>query len=206
MNVLQNHFKCLIVTAILFVSQFAFAEDPYKIIDPAQPTQVAEGKIEVVEVFWYGCPHCYDFEPYLSNWLENIPDNVEFRRMPGIFSDQWIPLARAYYAAEELGIVDTVHKPLFEAIHEEKRHLNDQKSLAVFFSEHGIDKDKFNTAYESDAVNDKVKKAFVAGRRYQVRGVPSLVIEGKYLTGASIAGSFENMLKVTDSLVDKESQ
>ncbi len=183
-----------------------FATDEYKLIDPAQPTQAEEGMIEVVEVFWYGCPHCYDFDPLISDWLENKPDNVTFRRMPGIFRDDWIPLGRAYYAAEELDVVDTIHKPLFDAIHKDKRNLNDQQSLAKFFAEMGIDKDAFNTAYESDAVNDKIKKAFVAGRRYQVRGVPSLVVKGKYLVGISFAGSFENMLKITDQLVDKESR
>ena len=189
---------------LIFFSTLVLAEDQFKIIDPAQPTQTEEGKIEVVEIFWYGCPHCYDFEPYLSDWLENKPDNIEFRRMPGIFSDSWIPLGRAYYAAEQLGVIDTIHKPLFEAIHKEKRNINDQSSLADFFAEHGVDKDQFNEAYNSEAVNDMVKKAFVAGRRYQVRGVPSLVIQGKYLTGSSMAGSYENMLKVTEDLVAKE--
>ncbi len=199
--------RTIFIFSLMAFALFANAEDQYKMIDPAQPTQVADGKVEVVEIFWYGCPHCYEFEPYLEDWLENKkPENVEFRRMPGIFSDEWIPLGRAYYAAEELGVVEKTHQALFNAIHKEKRHLNDQKSLAKFYAEHGVDEDKFNDAYESDAVNDKVKKAFVAGRRYQVRGVPSIVIEGKYLTGSSIAGSFENMLKVTDQLVDKESK
>lgn len=196
----------IVAASLVCFSLIAFAADPYKVIDPAQPTQAVDGKVEVVEIFWYGCPHCYEFEPYLSDWLENKPDNIEFRRMPGIFSDQWIPLARAFYAAEELDVVETVHKPLFEAIHTEKRNLNSQKEIAEFVAELGIDEDAFNEAYESEAVSDKVKKAFVAGRRYQVRGVPSLVIHGKYLTSSSLSGGFENMLKVTDQLVDKESQ
>lgn len=182
----------------------ALAADSYKVIDPAQATEVSEGKIEVVEVFWYGCPHCYDFEPHIKPWLSNKADDVEFRRVPGIFNEAWIPHARAYFAAMELGVLDMVHSAIFDAIHKEKRNLNNQSALTKFFVEQGIDEKAFTQAYESDAVNDKVKKAFVAGRRYQVRGVPSLIVNGKYLISTSSAGSFENMLKITDQLVDKE--
>lgn len=184
--------------------QLAHAADPWKVLDKAQPTDVAEGKIEVVEIFWYGCPHCYDFEPHLEVWLKNKPEDVEFRRMPGIFRDNWVPHARAYYTAEELGVLDAVHKPIFEAIHKNRKRLDSQSELRKIFSANGVDEDTFDRIYDSDAVTDKVKKSLLMGRRYQIRGVPSIVVNGKYLTGASIAGSFENMLKATDQLVDME--
>ena len=183
----------------------AAAKDPYTTLKEPQPTQVTDGKIEVVEVFWYGCPHCYDFEPYVKNWLKKLPDNVEFRRVPGIFRESWIPHARAYFTAIELGVLDRVHGPLFEAMHKEKQPLNTQSALRKFFQQHGVDGGEFDTIYESDAVNDKVKESFKAGRKYQIRGVPALVVNGKYLVGTDTAGGQENMLKVVDQLVDKES-
>lgn len=189
----------------LSFTQHAAAKDPYTTLKEPQPTQAADGKVEVVEVFWYGCPHCYDFEPYVKNWLKKKPDNVEFRRVPGIFRESWIPHARAYFTAIELGVLDQVHSALFDAMHKEKKPMNNQSALRDFFEEHGVDGDKFDEVYESDAVNNKVKESFKAGRKYQIRGVPALVVNGKYLVGTDTAGGQENMLKVVDQLVDKES-
>ncbi|MCG8324184.1 MAG: thiol:disulfide interchange protein DsbA/DsbL [Thiotrichales bacterium] len=195
--------KLLSPLVLLFFSVTACAE-PWKVLDEAQPTDVAEGKIEVVEVFWYGCPHCYDFEPFLEDWLKNKPDDVEFKRMPGIFRENWVPHARAYYTALELGVLDSVHRPMFNAIHKHRKKLDSQSQLRKLFAENGIDEDAFDKVYESESVTSKVRKAMLMGRRYQIRGVPSVIVNGKYLTGASIAGNFENMLKAIDQLVDKE--
>ncbi len=197
-------FSSSIATLFLMIVFQAAHAEPWKVLDEAQPTDVAEGKIEVVEIFWYGCPHCYDFEPHLEEWLKNKPDDVEFRRMPGIFRDNWVPHARAYYTALELGVLDAVHGPMFDAIHKMGKRLSGQSELRKLFAENGVNEDAFDKVYESTAVTDKIKKALLMGRRYQIRGVPSIVVNGKYLTGASIAGSFENMLKATDTLVDKE--
>jgi len=196
--------KKSLVSFLLFITFQPVYAEPWVVLDSAQTTDVAEGKIEVVEVFWYGCPHCYDFEPFLEDWLKNKADDVEFKRMPGIFRENWIPHARAYYTALELGVLDAVHRPLFEAIHRHRQQLNSQSQLRKLFAENGVDEDAFDKVYESETVTDKVKKALLMGRRYQIRGVPSIVVNGKYLTGASIAGSFENMLKATDELVARE--
>lgn len=197
--------KKLFFTFLLLFGAPALATDTYVTLETPQPTDVAPGKIEVLEVFWYGCPHCYDFEPYLEEWIKNKPEQVEFKRMPGIFRESWIPHARAYYTALELGVLDSVHQPMFDAIHKKGQRLGSQAELRKLFSDNGVDESAFDRAYESDAVNDKIKKALLMGRRYQIRGVPSIIINGKYLTGPSIAGSFENMLKATNALVDKES-
>ena len=194
--------------SLLFTLAFvnsASAKEPYKTLKEPQPTQVAEGKVEVVEVFWYGCPHCYDFEPYIKNWMKKMPENVEFRRVPGIFRESWIPHARAYFTALELGVLEQIHGPLFDAMHKEKKPMNNQSALRSFFVEHGVDGKQFDEVYESDSVNDKVKESFKAGRKYQIRGVPSIVVNGKYLVGTDTAGGQENMLKVVNELVDKES-
>ncbi len=189
---------------ILLISNQAYADgDGYISISPAQPTQ-SGNKIEVVEVFWYACPHCFDFEPHISKWLASKPDDVEFRRMPGIFRKNWIPHAKAYFTAEKLGALDSIHAPLFDAIHKHKKKIHDDDSIKKFFVKHGVDKSEFTKAYESDEVQTKVKQAFVMGQRYKLTGVPAVIVNGKYMVSGSTAGSFENVLKVIDQLVDKE--
>ena len=108
---MKNSARILVSVLALMLSTYVIAAEPYKNIVPAQPTQVPEGKIEVVEIFWYGCPHCYDFEPHINSWVANLPEDVEFRRMPGIFSKSWVAHARAYYAAEKLGVRADSYSP-----------------------------------------------------------------------------------------------
>jgi len=198
----------LTLCTLLAVNTAVFAQDPpaqpYKDIKPIQPTQVAEGKIEVVEVFWYGCPHCYDFEPQLSKWVEKLPADVEFRRMPAVYNNSLVPHARAYYTAEKMGIVEQIHRPLFDAMHKEKKQINNEKALQEFFVDHGADEAEFKRIYNSMEIDTMVKQALVMGVRYRIEGVPAVVINGKYLTSGKHAGSYENLLKVMDQLVDKE--
>lgn len=180
-------------------------EGKYVPIKPAQPTQTGD-KIEVVEVFWYGCPHCYSFEPYLEEWLKDKPEDVAFIRIPGVLNQGWIPHAKAYYAAEKLGIVDKIHRPLFDAIHREKRQLHTEEQLAEFFAEHGVPADQFKNVFNSKEVDTKIRQAYFLARDYKLTGVPSLVINGKYLTSGTHAGNFEGMLDVTDKLIEQERQ
>lgn len=181
----------------------ATAADGYNVISPAQLTQTGD-KIEVLEVFWYACPHCYDFEPHIKEWLQNKPDGVEFRRMPGIFRKNWIPHAKAFYTAEKLGVLDKIHGPLFDAIHKQRKKIHDDDDIEKFFVQHGVDRDEFVKVYESDEIDTKVKQAFVMGQRYKITGVPAIIVNGKYMVSGSTAGSFENVLKITNTLVDKE--
>lgn len=183
----------------------AFKEgEHYERITPEVATH-SDGKIEVVEVFWYGCHHCFSFEPYINNWAKSKPDNVEFRRVPGVFARNWIPHARAFYTAEVLGVLDTIHTPLFEAIHEEGRRISDEDSLARFFAEHGVADADFREAYNSFSVDTKTRQALTASKEYGISGVPSVVVNGRYRTSARLAGTYENLLKVVDALVDMES-
>lgn len=198
-----TRYLSLCILLLLGSHTVAAEGDGYTTITPAQPTQTGD-KIEVLEIFWYACPHCYDFEPYISEWLESKPDDVEFRHMPGIFRKNWIPHAKAFFTAEKLGILDSIHGPLFDAIHKEKKKIHDDASIKKFFVKHGVDKGEFTKIYESDEVNTKVKQAFVMGQRYKLTGVPALIVNGKYMVSGSTAGSLENVLKVIDALVDKE--
>jgi len=175
----------------------------YKELPTAQPTSTGE-KIEIVEIFWYGCPHCYLFEPVIEKWLEEKAEYIEFVRMPGILGKNWLPHARAFYAAEKLGVLDIIHKPLFDAIHKDKRKIIDEKSLRVFFSEHGVSGDKFDQAYNSSEVEEKVRAAFTAGQGYALTGVPAIIINGKYGTSASVAGDFNKIIDVINTLAAKE--
>ncbi len=191
------------LSLLLVLGNQAYAADGYNTISPAQPTQTGD-KIEVLEVFWYACPHCYDFEPYIREWLPKLADDVTFRRMPGIFNKNWIPHAKAFYTAEKLGILDKIHGPLFDAIHKEKKKIHDDSAMKKFFVAQGVDKNEFLKIYGSEEIDIKAKQAYVMGQRYKLTGVPAIIVNGKYMVSGSTAGSFENVLKITDSLVDKE--
>lgn len=180
----------------------AQADDAYERVMPPQPTQT-RNKIEVAEIFWYGCPHCYAFEPYVEKWLKTKPDDVNFVRIPGVLGQNWVADARAFYAAEKLGVLDKIHRPLFDAIHKDHKMLFTEDSLRDFFESQGVDGDAFTKAYNSNEVDVRVKEALDMERRYQITGVPTVIVDGRWRTSASQAGSFEGLIKVIDKLVDK---
>ena len=201
----------LFITTILLVvftglhADSRFSEQSYELLDPAVPTKTT-GKIEVVEIFWYGCPHCYSLEPYLEKWLETKPDDVVFTRIPGVLGKSWIPHARAYFTAEQLGVVNKIHRPLFDAIHVQGEHIVDEKRLKEFFTDQGINGDDFSRIYESEAITDKLKESFLAGKEYKITGVPTIIINGKYKTSASLAGGNRELVAVINQLLEKERQ
>jgi len=179
----------------------------YLLIKPPVPTSNSQ-KVEVVEVFWYGCPHCYHFEPELEAWKKKLPANVEFIRLPGIFPNRpvWELHARAFYTAELLGVLEKTHKPLFDAIHKDKKKLFDEDSLANFYAQFGVDKKLFKETMQSFGMEMKVNRAKELTHRYGIDGVPTLIINGKYRTYASLTNGPAGMLKVTDFLIEKESK
>jgi thiol:disulfide interchange protein DsbA len=181
------------------------AAGKYERIQPPQPTS-SPGKVEVIEVFWYGCPHCFDFEPLLSKWVSQKPQYVDFQRLPAIFRKGWEPHARAYYTAELLGVVEKIHQPLFEAMHMHSKKVATQKELMEFFAQHGVSKERFLETYDSFAVDSRVQRGKVMQQRYGITGVPAMVVNGKYRTSGSEAGSLENVLRVVDYLIAQERQ
>lgn len=144
-------------------------------VPPATPD-----KPEVVELFWYGCPHCYELEPTVRGWLKHKPANVVFTRIAVAFGAHWEPGARAYYAAEALGVLDKVHQPLFDAIHVQKRKLNTEDELAAFFAEQGVDQEAFRKAYQSFQTETQLRRGNQLAQRYGVRGVPAVIVNGQY--------------------------
>ncbi len=198
-------FLFLSLSALLPGPGFAAGpEGGYEVIEPAQPTTTGD-QVEVLEIFWYGCPHCFRFHPHVENWKSAKPEHAAFRLMPAIFRANWEPHARAYFIAEILDIVEQVHGPLFDAIHVENRKLNDQKSLAAFFTRFGVSEEQFIKTWDSYAVSSMLRRARVMTRRYKIRGVPTIIVNGRYRVSGSSAGSFENMIKVVNKLVAKES-
>ncbi|OGT81198.1 MAG: hypothetical protein A3J35_04450 [Gammaproteobacteria bacterium RIFCSPLOWO2_02_FULL_52_10] len=204
----QTYRLVLSILLMLTGSVMVFAqttEDLYTTIRPAQPTKTATNKVEVVEIFYYGCIHCYHFEPQLALWLQNKPANVEFRRMPAIFGKVQIPLAKAYYTAEKLGILDKIHHTLFEAINKNKREIFEDDAIKAFFVEQGVNGDEFSCVYNSMEISTKVRQAEVMARNYRVPHTPALIVNGKYLTSPSMAGGFDKLEMTLNSLVVKES-
>ncbi|MCP5154769.1 MAG: thiol:disulfide interchange protein DsbA/DsbL [Ectothiorhodospiraceae bacterium] len=178
----------------------------YQVVQPPQPTEVDAGKVEVVDVFWYGCPHCFRFLPEMERYEASKPDYVVLRRMPAVFRDSWRAHARAYYTAELLGVVAKIHRPLFEAIHEKRQALDTRESLMEFFAGHGVSKEDFAKTFDSFAVESLVRKSEVMQARYGVQGTPSVIVNGKYRVVGNLAGSYENMARITAALAEREHQ
>jgi thiol:disulfide interchange protein DsbA len=175
----------------------------YLLLSSPQPTSTGD-KIEVVELFWYGCPHCYELEPDIQAWLKRKPDYVELVRMPAIVGPRWELLAQAYYTAEMLGVIDTVHPELFKAIHEKHMKIDDVEALQAFFVSQGVSAEDFKNTYNSFAVAVKMNNARQMTRRYKISGVPTIIVNGKYSTGAKLAGGNQAIFEVVDYLVEKE--
>ncbi len=179
----------------------------YQTINPPVPTTVNDNQIEVVEMFWYGCPHCYHFEPTLLKWLAHKPKHVVFMRVPAIFNNPlWEIHAKAFYTAEVLGVLDKTHEDFFDAIHQQGRRLATEPEIEDFFVKHGVSAADFKNAFNSFAVYSKVRRAMELTRRYGIDGVPSLIVDGKYRTSGSLAGGHEGMIKVLNFLIAKEAK
>ncbi len=161
-----------------------------------------DGKIEVVEFFWYGCPHCNVFEPTLDAWAKRLPADVAFRRVPVAFRDE--PFGahqRIYYALETMGQVEAMHRKVFFAIHNERARLDKPAEISAFMAKNGLDGAKFLDVYNSFSVQTKARQAKQLSDAYKIDGVPALGVQGRYYTSGTLAGSPERSLAVTDFLV-----
>jgi len=167
-----------------------------------QPPIASGDDIEVLEFFWYGCPHCRDFEPTVTRWVEGLPDNVKFSQIPVMFGGAADLHAQVYYALQGMGELERLHEKFFSAMHDDKRKLRSRDEVDGFLQENGVDMAKFREAMNSFAVAAKVNRARALMRRYGVRGVPALVIDGRYRSGSGF-NSFEEMTEVVDYVVDK---
>ncbi|MCO6056172.1 thiol:disulfide interchange protein DsbA/DsbL [Pseudomonas sp. MOB-449] len=174
-------------------------------VELGSPVPVAvPGKIEVVELFWYGCPHCYQFEPTLNPWAEKLPEDVNFVRIPAMFGGLWNVHGQLFITLESMKVEHQVHKAVFDAIHKEGKKLATPEEMAEFLAGQGVDKDAFLKAYNSFAVKGQMEKAKKLAMAYQITGVPTLVVNGKYRFDISSSGGPEQTLKVAEHLIEKE--
>jgi thiol:disulfide interchange protein DsbA len=181
----------------------AFKEgtDYLKLSRPA-PVDAPAGKVEVVEFFWYSCPHCAKFEPTFDAWAKKVPAHVAVRRVPVAFRDDNVPQQRLFYALEAMGRLDDLHARVFVAIHGQKQRLNTQEEIATWVAAQGVDKAKFLEYYNAFGVGGKVQRARQLTEAYQIDGVPAMGVAGRYFTSGSIAQSMERVLAVVEHLVE----
>jgi protein dithiol oxidoreductase (disulfide-forming) len=193
----------LLALTLVVSSAATYAAPPaegneYRKIDPPQHTE-SPGKIEVLEFFSYGCPHCNEFYPMVSAWAAKLPKDVVFKRVAaGLGRTAWTNLAKTYYALVSTGDMTRVDAQLFHAIHEEHAPLFDEKAISAWVAQHGVDATKFNTAFESFGVNTKANQADDMVENYKVDGVPTLTVDGKYIV---LGNSFEQMLHNADAVI-----
>ena len=173
----------------------------YQVVDPRAPVEAPAGKIEVVEFFWYNCPHCNAFEPALQAWTKNLPKDVSFRRAPIAFQESFVPQQRLFYTLEAMGLLDKLHGKVFAAIHGEKQNLTKADAIADWVAKQGVDKAKFTEQYNSFSVATKATRGAQLQNAYRVEGVPSLGVAGRYYVDGTLAGSMDRALKVAESLI-----
>ena len=173
----------------------------YLTLDKRLATEAPQGKVEVIEFFWYSCPHCNAFEPRLEGWIKKLPPDVVMRRAPVAFRDSFVPQQRLFYTLEAMGKVEEVHRKVFHAIHVERQALDKQESITAWVEKQGLDKAKFSELYNSFSVQTKARRAAQLQNDFKVQGVPSLGIAGRFYTDGSMAGTMERALQVTDYLI-----
>jgi len=176
----------------------------YRALDKRLPVEAPAGKIEVVEFFWYSCPHCNAFEPKLNAWLKKAPADVAFRRVPVAFRDDFVPQQRLYYALEAMGKVDALHTKVFNEIHVNRQPTNREDQIVAFVGKNGVDKAKFQELYNSFNVSTKARRAKQLQDAYMVDGVPALGVAGRYYVDGDLAGNMDRALQVVDYLVGQE--
>lgn len=174
----------------------------YTILTNPQPTQDSN-TIEVLEFFWYGCPHCNSLHPHLKTWLIHLPGDVSFRYVPAILRANWVSAAKIFYTIEAIGITDTLHDKIYEAIHRNKIDLNNESVLFDWIEKQGIERKRFEDTYHSFAVQNQVARSTQMTRQYQLTGVPALVINGKYLTSGKMGGTPQDTIKTLELLIEK---
>ncbi|EED35896.1 dsba oxidoreductase [Luminiphilus syltensis NOR5-1B] len=204
-------FKAFSVAAMLTLISFSFgvsaAEwkegEHYDVLKPGFRAGASD-TIVVTEFFSYGCPHCFTFEPMLTAWSKTLPEGVELQPSPVIFNASMQLHAKAFYAAEVLGVVDTVHPALFKAIHVQRQRLASKDEIRGIFVANGVDGEEFDNVIDSFGVSSQVRQSDARVRASQISGTPSIVVNGKYRVSARKAGSQANMLKLADHLIAME--
>ncbi len=185
---------------------FAQAKQPqegieYTRLDRRAPVEAPAGKVEVIEFFWYACPHCNAFEPRLEPWIRKQPADVVVRRVPVAFRDDFVPLQRLYYTLEALGKVDELHGKVFHTIHVDRQPLDREDLILAWAGKQGLDAAKVKEMYNSFSVSAKARRATQLQNEYKVEGVPAMGIAGRFYTDGTLAGGMDRTLQVTEYLI-----
>lgn len=173
----------------------------FNVLDRPAPVEAPAGKVELLEFFWYNCPHCHAFEPVLAEWAKKLPKDVVFKRVPVAFRDDFVPQQRLFYALEALNLVDSLHARVFAAIHVEKKNLSQAPAIVDWVVKQGIDEAKFIEQFNSSSTTTKATRALQLQTAYQVEGVPALGVAGRYYTDGALAQSMGRVLQVAEHLI-----
>jgi thiol:disulfide interchange protein DsbA len=186
------------------MAQQAYVEGvDYKAISAEVKTSHPD-KVVVTEFFWYGCPHCFRFEPYIEHWLKTIPAGVVFEQVPSVLNPSWSNHAKTFYALKLMGVQEQIHKKVFDAIHVERKRLDSIDQLAEFIADQGLDEKLFRDSYASFPVDAQIRKNSKIEKRYGHNGVPAIIVNGKYFASGGMAGSNDRLIKIIDYLVARE--
>jgi thiol:disulfide interchange protein DsbA len=194
----------IVIAAASFAPLAAFAQTrgEYATLKPEQPVET-QGKIEVIEFFWYGCIHCYNLQPPIEAWHKRLPPDVQFRRVPAVFNDRWALDAANYYALEALGLVERLHRPLFDAIHNDRLRTDSAESFNPWLLGKGVDLKKFDDARRSFGVQSKVRRAAQLTLAYRIEGTPAMAVHGRYTVSPDPRRGQDAMLATVDQLIDQ---
>jgi protein dithiol oxidoreductase (disulfide-forming) len=199
---------CLLATAALGLPAAAWAQakkpedgTEYLTLGQRVSVEAPQGKVEVIEFFWYSCPHCNAFEPRLEAWIKKQPADVVVKRVPVAFRDDFVPQQRLFYALEAMGKLDELHPKVFQAIHGGRQLLNKEDGILDWVGQQGVDKAKFKEQYNSFSVSSKARRATQLQDAFKVQGVPAIGIAGRYYTDGTLAGNMDRALQVTDYLI-----
>ena len=197
----MRRLRAIVLAALVSLPLAAGAQQiQYGELNPPQPTE-SKGKIEVIEFFWYGCPHCYSLEPYIETWLKKLPPDVEFRRVPAVFNTRWAHDATIFYTLEALGVLDKLHRPLFDAIHKSSLRTDNEAALSEWLQKNGVEPKKFVDAMKSFGVQSKLRRATQQTVAYKIDGTPAMAVAGRYTVSAEQGRTQQGMLQVVDGLV-----
>src|SRR5438132_6503346 len=174
----------------------------YTELKPPLPVEAQGKNVEVVEFFWYGCPHCYNLEPLIEAWTKKLPPDVQFRRIPAVFNERWAHDAAIFYTFEAMGVLDKLHRPFFDAIHREGLRTDNKEALAQWLQKNGVDPKKFDETFKSFTVQSKTRRAVQITTAYGIDGTPAMAVHGRYTVSVEQGGSREGMLQTVSHLVD----
>ena len=186
---------------ILITSPNVFAQ---KYVQISTEKQQESKSIIIYEFFWYGCPHCYNLEPTMDRIEADLDKDTKIVKLPVALRDSWIPHAKLYYALQQMGKIDEVHNLIFEEIHLEDNQLNTEQQMVDFLGKHGIDTNKFMEKYNSFGTEARIKKASNLAKKYQINSVPTIIVNGKYLTSGSYVSSYDELYSVINLLIERE--